>query len=186
MKESILERAILVVLAIVVLTADQLTKYLVITNLTLGESWSPIPGFERYLSFTYVVNSGAAFGLFPNQGGIFAIIAVAVVVAILAYYRYLPAHNWLIRLSLALQLGGALGNLVDRFRFGHVIDFVDFKIWPVFNIADCAIVTGVGILAFFLMQEADDYTEDNNVEGSISTAVRVELPEAKQISSTRY
>lgn len=137
-----------------------MSKYLVLRRLSLGESWSPVPGLDQWISVTHVINPGAAFGLFPDQGGLFVVIAIVVVVAILAYYRYLPSHNWLVRFSLGLQLGGALGNLADRLQYGYVIDFIDFKIWPVFNLADVAIVTGVGILAYFLMQESEKGSEE--------------------------
>ena len=157
LRKLIRDRLFLIGLALLVLSIDQTAKYLVMTRLALGESWNPIPGLQRWISVTYVVNTGAAFGLFPEQGGLFAIIALIVVVAILLYYRYLPTYNLLVRVSLGLQLGGALGNLVDRIRYGHVIDFIDLKIWPVFNLADVWIVTGVGILAYFLMQEPDSH-----------------------------
>ena len=158
------ERLILIGLALLVLAADQITKRLVLTRLTLGESWTPIPGLERFFSITHVINRGAAFGLFPDQGSLFAVIAIVVVVAILAYYRYLPGGNWLVRLSLGLQLGGAMGNLMDRLHYGYVIDFIDFKIWPVFNLADVSIVVGVGMLAYFLMHEPEPETEEPEAE----------------------
>jgi signal peptidase II len=78
------------------------------------------------------------------------IIAVVVAAVIVFYYRYLSGDRWLIQASLGLQLGGALGNLLDRVCYGHVIDFVDFKVWPVFNLADTAIVVAVTILAWHL------------------------------------
>jgi len=78
---------------------------------------------------------------------------VVVALAIVLYYRYLPTGSWLVCLSLGLQLGGAIGNLLDRIRFGHVVDFVDIGFWPIFNVADLAIVTGVAILAYCLWHE---------------------------------
>jgi signal peptidase II len=156
MRATIADRVLPVLVALIIFGADQISKYLVLTRLSLGESWNPIPGLRRYISVTHVINPGAAFGLFPDQGSLFAVVAVIVVFAILIYYRYLPAHNPLVRLSLALQLGGALGNLADRLQHGFVIDFIDFKIWPVFNLADLTIVTGVGILAYFLMQVPEE------------------------------
>lgn len=156
MRTSLADRALPVLVALMIFGVDQVSKYLVLTRLALGESWNPVPGLGRYVSVTHVINPGAAFGLFPDQGSLFAVIAVVVVLAILVYYRYLPARNPLVRLSLALQLGGALGNLADRLQHGFVIDFIDFKIWPVFNLADITIVTGVGILAYFLMQMPEE------------------------------
>jgi signal peptidase II len=76
---------------------------------------------------------------------------VVVIGVIVAYFRFLPANRPWLRLSLGLQLGGALGNLIDRLRQGYVVDFIYFKNMPVFNIADCCIVVGVAILAFHLL-----------------------------------
>lgn len=145
-------------IAAFVFIADQTSKFLVLRYLSVGESWYPIPGLQGLFSITHVVNSGAAFGLFPDRGMLFLVIAVVVIVAIIGYYRYLPADQLLVRASLGLQLGGALGNLFDRLKFGHVIDFIDFKIWPVFNLADSAIVVGVVILAIHLLREPEKTT----------------------------
>jgi signal peptidase II len=136
---------------------DQLTKYLVVSNLSLYEAWAPVPTLAKWFEIHYVINTGAAFGLFQNGGLFFIITAIVVSVVIVFYYRYLPAGQWLVRVSLGMQLSGALGNLIDRLRVGHVVDFLDFKIWPVFNVADSAIVCGVALLAILLLRE--DYQE---------------------------
>jgi signal peptidase II len=94
--------------------------------------------------------------MFPDQGNFFIIVAVLVVLAIVLYYRYLPTGQWLVRLSLGLQLGGAMGNLLDRIRFGSVVDFVDIGFWPIFNVADVSIISGVAILAYCLWREDVD------------------------------
>ena len=147
------EKLILPVIAVLILVADQISKYLVMAHLELGESWAPVPALERWFIFRYATNTGVAFGLFPDKGYLFMVIAMAVVVIIVLYYRHLPRGQWLIRISLGLQLGGALGNLLDRVRLGRVTDFIDFRIWPVFNLADMSIVAGVSILAFSLLRE---------------------------------
>jgi signal peptidase II len=139
--------------AIVVVALDQLTKVWVSTSLADGGWWTPLPALWRVFRITHITNSGAAFGIFPNQGNFFIIIAVVVALAIVLYYRYLPSQGWLVRLSLGLQLGGAMGNLLDRIRYGHVVDFIDIGFWPIFNVADVAIVTGVGILAYCLWRD---------------------------------
>ena len=136
-----------------VIAADQFTKYLVITGLDVYESWAPVPGLARWFDVHHVTNTGAAFGLFQNGNVLLVCVGVAVSVAIVIYYRYLPGGQWLVRLSLGLQLGGALGNLIDRLRLGHVIDFLDVHIWPVFNLADSAIVCGVALLVLLLLLE---------------------------------
>jgi signal peptidase II len=143
----------LLAVAFVVLALDQLTKTWVSTSLSEGGWWSPLPGLWRVFRITHITNSGAAFGIFPDQGNFFIVIAVVVALAIVLYYRYLPTGSWLVRLSLGLQLGGAIGNLLDRVRYGHVVDFVDIGFWPIFNVADLAIVTGVGILAYCLWRD---------------------------------
>jgi signal peptidase II len=147
------EKIILPTVALLILVADQISKYLVLSNLIPGQSWNPVASLTSWASITHVTNTGAAFGLFPDRGSFFVVIAVIVVAAIIFYYRHLPAGQWWIKVSLGLQLGGALGNLLDRLRLGYVIDFIDFKIWPVFNLADSAIVIGVAILAYYLLQD---------------------------------
>jgi signal peptidase II len=144
---------ILPIIAALVLAADQISKYWVATNLELNKVWAPIPALERLFVFRYATNTGVAFGLFPDKGSFFTVVAIVVSVIIVLYYRHLPQGQLLVRLSLGLQLGGALGNLLDRVRIGHVTDFIDFRIWPVFNLADLAIVTGVTILALCLLRE---------------------------------
>ena len=113
----------------------------------LGESIPP-DGFFR---LTYVTNTGAAFGLFPDQAIPLTLTAAVGVIALLLHYRWGISDSLWLKSSLGLQLGGALGNLIDRLRFGHVIDFLDFRVWPVFNLADSAIVVGAIVLIYFLL-----------------------------------
>jgi signal peptidase II len=141
-------------IALVTLALDQLTKWLVATQLELGESVYPIPALSRLFSLTYVTNTGAAFGLLKEASVVFAFVAILVITIIVLYVRRVPADQHLVRVALGLQLGGALGNLIDRLRLGHVVDFIDLKFWPVFNVADSAIVIGVVLLAIaFWRQE---------------------------------
>jgi signal peptidase II len=142
---------------VLTLVIDQISKRLVMTSFSLGESWNPVASLERWVSLTYVTNTGAAFGLFPDYGGIFMVIALVVVAIIILYYRHVPGDQWWVQISLGLQLGGALGNLVDRLHYGHVIDFIDFKVWPVFNVADSALFIGTVILAFHLLRHGEDW-----------------------------
>lgn len=144
---------VLLGVAVLVLALDQLTKAWVMVALPEAGWWSPLPGLWRILRITHITNSGAAFGIFPNQGNFFILVAVVVAVAIVLYYRYLPTGGWLVRLSLGLQLGGAMGNLIDRLRYGYVVDFIDIGFWPIFNLADLSIVVGVIILAYCLWRE---------------------------------
>ncbi len=138
-------------IALIFLGIDQLAKYLVVTHLSLYETRQPTPALAHLFSFTYVTNTGAAFGFFPNGSFVLVIVAVAVIVAIALYFRHVPSDEWLLKISLAMQLGGALGNLLDRIRLGYVVDFMNFHMWPVFNFADTFIVVGVGLLAYRLL-----------------------------------
>jgi signal peptidase II len=144
---------ILPLVAAVALALDQWTKYLVASRLELYESWAPLRTLANVFTIHYVTNTGAAFGLFRNGSLFFVIVAVVVSVVIVLYYRHLEDGQWLVRLSLGLQLAGALGNLIDRIRVGYVIDFLDFRVWPVFNLADASIVCGVILLAYLLLRE---------------------------------
>ncbi|VFU19113.1 Lipoprotein signal peptidase [anaerobic digester metagenome] len=139
---------LLAVIAVVV-GLDQLTKYLIASFMSTGQTVTVIP---RLLYLTYIQNPGAAFGLLPYRTIFFIAITLIVMVFMLIYYRALPKSFYIMRLGLALQLGGALGNLIDRLRYGQVIDFIDLQFFPpVFNLADSAIVIGVGmfIIAFW-------------------------------------
>ena len=135
-------------LAALVVIADQLTKRLAEDRLRGQRS---IPVVDDILRLTYVENRGAAFGLLQDQTAFFVFVGILVVGVIAASYRYLPRSGFRLHLALGLQLGGAIGNLIDRIRQGYVVDFVDFGYhsnwWPVFNVADSAIVIGVALLA---------------------------------------
>ena len=163
--------------AALTLAADRVTKTLVADRLTLYETWHPpIPLVRGIASLTYTTNTGAAFGLFPNQGYLFIGIAFVVIAAMIIYYRHLPAGYGLTRLALGLQLGGALGNLIDRLRQGYVVDFIDFNFWPmqdwpVWNLADAAIVVGVGLLALTMLREGaeDPDSEVGSSEGDAAS-----------------
>ena len=147
--------------AAVVLVLDQLTKSLIVQSMILGESREILDSFFR---LTYVLNDGAAFGL--DLGGRWSFIAVTVLVAGFILFYYTRSERTLTaRWALALILGGALGNLVDRVRLGEVIDFLHLSVggfsWPIFNIADIGVSVGVGLLAIHLFRkEAPEPAED--------------------------
>jgi len=130
---------------------DQVTKYLVSTLMDSGQS---IPIINNWLYLTYVRNPGAAFGMLPYRTVFLIVVTVLVAVFIVYYYRTLPPGYRLLRVALALQLGGAVGNLIDRVRNAYVVDFIDVSFFPpVFNVADSAIVIGIGLflIAFWRM-----------------------------------
>lgn len=159
----------LLAIAITVFAVDQTSKALVLRYLPYQHSWNPIPALSPLVMLTHVTNTGAAFGLFPGGGLIFAVVALAVVAGVLFSYRHLPHHLGWVHLSLGLQLGGAIGNLIDRLRFGWVVDFIDLRFWPVFNVADGSIVVGVSILAYyliFLVGKPLPQQEDAQTEGA--------------------
>jgi signal peptidase II len=146
------EGVMMVLIAAVVLAADQLSKNVVLQSLPLGAEWAPIPSLSWLFVVTHISNSGAAFGLFPQLGPVLMVVAVVVTVGIVIYSRQLITSKPLVALALGLQLGGALGNLVDRLRFGRVVDFLYLKVWPVSNIADISIVVGVILLLWTLLR----------------------------------
>jgi len=132
-----------------VVLLDQVTKLAVRRRILPGQS---IPVWPGVFHLSYVQNPGAAFGILKYQTGLFIAVTAVVATAIIIYARRLgPGAGWL-RLALALELGGALGNLIDRLRFGYVVDFLDFRVWPVFNVADMAVVVGVGLLFLHLLR----------------------------------
>ena len=150
-RKPVWRRLALFVIAAVVIAADRYTKNLARTYLPLHRSWNPIAWLDPIVTLTHIRNTGAAFGLFPNLGIVFVLVAVAVVVAIAVYYRQLATASWVLQLALGLQLGGAAGNMIDRIIYGYVIDFIDFRVWPVFNIADSSLVVGTILLAYYAL-----------------------------------
>jgi signal peptidase II len=148
----------LVSVAAAVFALDQASKAVVMATMPLGEV---IPLIPPVLDLHHITNRGVAFGLFSRFGDIFVPVAILIMAVILGYYRSLRGRRLWLRIALALQLGGALGNLLDRLRYGAVVDFLDFHVdaidfhWPVFNVADSAIVIGVGILLVCLTTQQE-------------------------------
>jgi len=148
---------ILAVVAALLVAVDQLTKLYIHTNFELGEFITVIPG---YFNITYVRNPGAAFGIFRESLGAFRTIFFLAMppiamITILAILRGVANNDRVQILALSAIFGGAIGNYLDRIRFGYVIDFLDFHLqnkysWPAFNIADSAIVCGVIVLLFLM------------------------------------
>lgn len=138
-------------IALCVLTLDQVSKYLVVRYMDLGQSISLI---EPFLSFTSHRNAGAAFGILQNQRIFFLIVTTVVVIGIIYYMLKLKPEKRRLAFSLSIILGGASGNFIDRLLFGEVVDFIDVYIklgnfswdYAIFNIADSALVIGVSIL----------------------------------------
>jgi len=127
---------------------DQFTKNLVVEHIPFTGSWLPesIAHLEPWFRIIHWTNSGAAFGIFQNGNLVFLVIGILAAAFIILTYPTIGLGDWPLRLALVLQLAGALGNLIDRVRFGHVIDFISILNLPVFNIADASIALGVAIL----------------------------------------
>ncbi len=141
-------------LALGIVVVDQAVKGIVTATLKGGRVIDILGGVVR-LDYTW--NRGAAFGVFPTGGAFFALVALLVSLGILVYYRRVADSPLLVRAALGLILGGAVGNLIDRVRLGYVVDFIDLRWWPVFNLADSAIVIGVGLLVLHaLLQPAGE------------------------------
>lgn len=136
-------------LALLVITLDQLTKWLVLVPMDLANNPVIVTSF---FNLVLVWNRGVSFGMFSEAGDagplILTGLAIAVVLGLLYWLR--QAEGWVLLTGLGLVIGGALGNVIDRIRFGAVVDFLDFHIagyhWPAFNIADAAICVGAGLL----------------------------------------
>lgn len=137
-----------------VIAADQWSKYLIRMRLEPAQQWVPWDWLAPYARLIHSSNTGAAFGIFPDGGLIFTVIAILVSAAILYYFPQVPTVQWYVRLALALQLGGALGNLIDRLlQGGRVTDFISVGRFPVFNLADASISVGVAILVVTMIIE---------------------------------
>ena len=148
----------LTIIGIVIVLLDQLTKFAIIKQLTL---YDVIPIIPNFFNIVYVENPGGAFGFLASHSAevrffMFLIVSCLAVCFVLYFYWKIPSDTcpWL-ETALAMIFGGAIGNLIDRFRFGTVIDFLDFYVnswhWPAFNVADSAISIGTTILIFHVI-----------------------------------
>ena len=145
----------MVAIAVAALGADQLTKFLIRSNMRIGESWPE----EGFLRLTHGTNTGSAFGLFQDQTLVLTIASVVAIVFVFVFYRNDGGSTWLSWLTSGLILGGAFGNLIDRVIAGKVTDFIDVGPWPVFNIADSSIVVGITVLCVSVLLRRDKPAE---------------------------
>lgn len=153
------------ILAFFIIGMDQLTKWLIVKNMDLGES---IPVIENFLYITSHRNRGAAWGILQGQMWFFYIITAIVIVGIVYYMAKYAKGKTLLGLSLGLMLGGAIGNFIDRLFRKEVVDFVDTYIFgydfPIFNVADSALVIGVGLLMIQMFREEREAKEKSHGE----------------------
>jgi len=138
----------LVILTTILL--DQLSKWLVNTKL---KEIGTYPIIEGVFHLHYLENRGAAFGIFQDQRLFFIAITIVITGGILWYLTRYPQDSLLLTMALSLIAGGAIGNLIDRILYGYVVDFFDFQFFPVFNIADSAIVIGQGLLIYYILKD---------------------------------
>jgi len=138
-------------IAFLIVVLDQLTKFLTTSKLAFSES---IPVIKNIFHLTLIKNFGIGFGLMntPAARWVLVIVTIIIIGIILYYYKHMP-KKYLPVVSTALIVGGAVSNLIDRVFFGFVIDFLDFRIWPAFNIADSAITIGIICLIIYFWRE---------------------------------
>lgn len=137
----------------VIVLVDQLSKFYIQETMTPGMS---LPVVADLFHITYILNPGAAFGILENQRTLFILIAALLLISFVYYYPKLRSDRLSLKIGATLLVGGAAGNLIDRIQTGYVVDFIDFRIWPIFNVADMAIVGGVGVMicAMLFMDKA--------------------------------
>ncbi len=144
----------LVVLAVIgsVFALDQITKAVIVAWIGPESSERRIDLIGSWLAFEYVQNTGAAFGMLKGRTWLLSVLALLVATGFVAlFWKHLP-HDRLLRFSVALVIGGAIGNLADRVRLGYVVDFVAVGAWPRFNVADSAITIGLVLLAWTVLR----------------------------------
>ena len=126
---------------------DQITKFFIRQELQLNQS---IPIIRNILNFTHTTNTGSAFGLFKGLNLIFILFSFIVIIVIFRYLKEVKENERLLQFAVGSLSGGTIGNLIDRIFYGYVIDFIDFRVWPVFNIADSFITISVIFIAVLL------------------------------------
>jgi len=146
LKNLIKNYLFLFLIAGLVIALDQYTKSLVRTSLGIGEMWAPWPWLMPYARIVHWWNTGIAFGMFQELGSLFKVLPVLISLVLLYYFPRIPANVHLLRIGMGMQLGGAVGNLIDRLTVGHVTDFISVGNLPVINLADASITVGVAIL----------------------------------------
>ena len=150
MNKKYLFYIIFLFIILLVILIDQLTKYWVMALLRPGQS---ISLFSDYIYITYVFNEGGAFSLFSNFSGMFIFMGFFIPVLIIFFFNAIAKKGRLWIISAGLIVGGAFGNLFDRLKYGHVIDFINVRIWPIFNFADIAISLGIIVLFIQILRE---------------------------------
>ncbi|EMN6806479.1 signal peptidase II [Staphylococcus pseudintermedius] len=149
-------------ITLIILIGDQLTKFIIRTQMTLGESFAVVP---KFLYITSHRNNGAAWGILSGKMTFFYIITIIVLIALIVFYIKEAKNNMLMQIAISLLFSGALGNFIDRVSSGEVVDFIDTVIFgydfPIFNIADASLTIGVVLLIIVILK-------DQNQKGKVS------------------
>jgi signal peptidase II len=172
LKKFLRNDGILLLFGAIIVLLDQWTKYLVRTQLAYGEAWAPWDWLLPYARIIHAQNTGAAFGMFQGMNAVFTVLAIIVAGVILYYFPKVPRQDWLIRLAMVLQFGGAIGNLVDRVTQGYVVDFISVGPFPVFNVSDACISVGVVLLVIGMWLKE----KDQQPSGSASDSDQSDAP----------
>ena len=151
-----------IIIAVIVLL-DQLVKYLVQANMELNHT---IPIITDFFHITYIHNTGAAFSILAGRTEILILIPTIVTLLLLAYIlRRKRQDHWVLLLSLSLIVAGGIGNLIDRLSYGYVVDFLDFRRFPIFNVADIAVSCGCGLLLLYMFFIETKLSKENKDNG---------------------
>jgi signal peptidase II len=152
------------VVSLLTLLVDQASKAYIMKKMFLGQSF---PVIANIFHITYIQNPGAAFGFLANRTAFFIIISLLVIAGIIIFYLKHQLKKGIMPVAMGLIAGGALGNLLDRIRFGEVVDFIDLRVWPVFNLADSAIVVGAGLFIIALWKSERGPGSDERGRSSV-------------------
>jgi len=178
LKKILHDYGFLGLISITIVVLDQWTKNWVRSQLEYGEAWAPWDWLLPYARLIHAQNTGAAFGMLQGLNAVFTVLAIIVSCVIIYYFPRVPREDWLLRLALALQLGGAVGNLIDRITEGYVTDFISAGMFPVFNVADAAISIGVALLILAMwLKEREQKNHDTSPGSEIA---EIQKPEEIQ------
>jgi len=161
LKNKLKSYLILFPVAAGIVALDQWTKSLVRDTLAFGEIWSPWAWLTPYARVVHWSNTGVAFGMFQNNNFLFMILVSIIAMVIIIYYPRLTEGDWFLMIALSMQLGGAVGNLIDRLTIEHVTDFISIGKFAVFNVADASVTIGVGIMILGLWVQENKQRKRN-------------------------
>jgi signal peptidase II len=162
------------VVALIIFIADQLSKSAVLTSIGMGNALAPIPALTGIFTFVTTVNTGTACGYFPQLGIVFTFAPLLILGIVIYFYSKQTRQDWMLNLATGLIVGGALGNLTDRFRFGYVVDFIQILRLPVFNVADAAVSTALVVMLFWMVRE--DVHQNEGKGDAAEVSLKVVLP----------